>query len=169
MQPELAKDPMTTKGKRTRLTLSLAANIGVFLGLVLVVLQLQQNRELMRAQMRINISNTIVELLHNDAENPQLTSVLRRAAVGDKLTPDEQLQFEMRSNALLRFWESVHYQYRMGLYDEVEFDAHQRAWKASMAGSVGLVAYWCRVRQLYSPQFSHALDGQLTKYKCPTP
>jgi hypothetical protein len=168
MQPEPAKDPMTTKSKRTRLTLSLAANIGVFLGLVLVVLQLQQNRELMRAQMRINISNTIVELLHNDAANPQLIGVLRRAAIGDKLTQDEQLQFEMRSNALLRYWESVHYQYRMGLYDETEFDAHQRAWKATMAGSVGLVSYWCKVRHLYSPQFSRALDDQLTTYKCPT-
>ena len=154
---------------RTRSTLSLLTNIGVFLGLVLVVLQLQQSRELMRAQMRINISTVIVELLHGDAENPQLTNILRRAAVGDRLTPDEQLQFDMRTNALFRYWESVHYQYRMGLYDEVEFEAHQRAWKASMAGSVGMVAYWCKVRQLYSPQFARALDGQLTKFRCPIP
>ena len=166
--PNIPRQRATTMGAQVRSMLSLVANIGALIGLILVALQLQQNRELMRAQIRIGISNTIVDFLHGDAENPQLISVLRRAAVGDKLTPDEQLQFEMRSNALLRYWENVHYQFRMGLYDEAEFEAHRRAWKASMAGSVGLVAYWCRVRHLYSPHFADALDSQLTTYKCPT-
>jgi len=45
----------------------------------------------------------------------------QRAGRGEQLTGDEQFQFRLRSNALFRYWEDVHYQYRLGLYDEEEY------------------------------------------------
>ena len=97
-----------------------AANGGTIVGLVMVIMQLQQNRTLMRAQVRHELATTIVDLLNSSASNSQLASVLRRTGRGEPLTEDEQFQFRLRSNALLRYWEDVHYQYRQGLYDEVE-------------------------------------------------
>ena len=87
----------------------------------------------------------------------QLASVLRRGYAGEPLTPDEEFQFRLRSNALLRYWEDVHYQQRHGLYDEVEFTQHRAAWKEAFANSVGLVKYWREVRGLYSPLFAAEL------------
>lgn len=142
------------------------ANVGALIGLLLVGVQLRQNRNLMRAQVRHELAMGIVELLNSPAGNSQLASVLRRGAVGDSLTPDEQFQFQLRSNALLRYWENVHYQYRQGLYDEVEFAKQKEAWGAAMATSVGFVAYWCEVRPLYSPRFMAELDGLLTTRTC---
>jgi hypothetical protein len=145
--------------KRPAQWLSLLANLGALIGLLLIVAQLRQNRDLMRAQIRHDLSMGIVEMLNVPAGNAQLASVLRRGELGVPLTADEQFQFDVSTNALLRYWEDVHYQYRQGLYDEVEFSAQREAWGATIGRSVGLAAYWCRVRELYSPEFMAELDA----------
>src|SRR6476620_821500 len=73
--------------------IALAANGGTIIGLLMVIMQLQQNRTLMRAQVRHELATTIVELLNSSASNSQLASVLRRAGAEEQLTEDEQFQF----------------------------------------------------------------------------
>jgi hypothetical protein len=147
-------------------SIALAANCVTILGLILVIMQLQQNRTLMRAQVRHELATTIVELLNSWANNSQMASVIRRGSVGEQLTPDEQFQFRMRCNALLRYWEDVHYQHRLGLYDDAEYAKQQAAWKDSFANSVGLVNYWCEMRTLYSPRFVAQIDDLLPPHSC---
>jgi hypothetical protein len=147
-------------------SIALTANCVTILGLLLVILQLRQNRSLMRAQVRHELASTIVDLLSSTANNSQLASVVRRGGIGEQLTDDEQFQFRLRSNALLRYWEDVHYQYRLGLYDEVEYSRQKEAWKATFANSVGLVNYWCEVRTLYSSLFASEIDGLLPPQSC---
>ena len=146
--------------------ISLAANIVTVAGLVIVVLQLYESHKMMRAQTRHELSSTIVTILSDTAINPQLASVINRGSKGLPLTPVEQFQFEARSNALLRYWEDVHYQFRMGLYDEEEFDRHRGAWAATIRQSKGFVEYWCRVRQLYSPAFANEMNKLLPPGAC---
>lgn len=146
--------------------ISLAANVVTVAGLVIVILQLYENQRMTRAQTRHGLSSTIVTILSDTANNPQLASVIYRGANGLPLTPVEQFQFEARSNALLRYWEDVHYQFRMGLYDEEEFDRHRDAWAATIRQSKGFVEYWCRVRQLYSPAFANEMNRLLPSGAC---
>lgn len=148
---------------------TVAANLGALIGLLLIGLQLRQNRTLMRAQIRHDLAMGIVDLLNTPAANDQLASVLRRGGLGEQLTADEEFQFQLRSNALLRYWEDVHYQYRQGLYDEVEYSKQKEAWRSTIARSAGLVAYWCAVRVLYSPRFMSELDGLLAARMCGSP
>ena len=146
--------------------ISLAANVVTVAGLVIVVFQLYQNHKMTRAQTRHEISSTIVTILSDTANNPQLASVIYRGSHGLPLTPVEQFQFELRSNALLRYWEDVHYQFRMGLYDEEEFDRHRDAWAATVRQSKGFVEYWCRVRPLYSTAFAIEMNRLLPTGAC---
>lgn len=146
--------------------ISLTANIVTVVGLVIVVLQLYQSQRMTRAQTRHELSSVIVTILSDTANNPQLAGVIYRGAKGLPLTPVEQFQFEERSNAVLRYWEDVHYQYRMGLYDEEEFDRHRDAWAATIRQSKGFVEYWCRVRQLYSPAFANEMNRLLPSGAC---
>lgn len=147
--------------------LTVGANFGVLLGIILLVFELTQNRDMMRAQIRHELAMGIVDLLQTPANNEQLAHVLFRAKSGEELTPTEVLQFELRTNALFRYWEDVHYQYRVGLYDEVEFAKQRDAWKASLAGSLLAVHYWCKVRLLYSPEFSSEMDNLIVNKTCP--
>ena len=134
---------------------------GTIIGLLIVITQLQQNSTLMRAQVRHELATTIVDLLNSSASNGRFAGVERRAGLGEQLTEDERFQFRLRSNALFRYWEDVHYQYRLGLYDEVEYSRQKAAWKATFANSVGLVNYWSEMWTLYSPRFASEIDGLL--------
>ena len=115
--------------------MTLGANVAVLFGILLLVFELQQNREMVRAQTRSEISAGITDLLSQVANNEQLASLVRRADNGEALTPDEETQYGHRSAALFRYYENVHYQYRQGLYDEPEYRAHKDAWAVFFATS----------------------------------
>jgi hypothetical protein len=138
--------------------LTLGAHVGVLIGILLVLVELDQNRDMMRAQIRHELAMGIVDLLQTPAENAQLAGVLYRAINDQPLSEEELFQFHMRTNALFRYWEDVHYQYRVGLYDETEFARQRDAWRASLGSAARTQAYWCKVRLLYSPQFMKEMD-----------
>lgn len=154
--------------KSDRLTrwITIGANLGVMIGLLLLIAELAQNRDMMRAQIRHELAMGIVNLLQTPANNDQLADVLFRGISGEELTPTELFQFELRTNALFRYWEDVHYQYRAGLYDDSEFERQRDAWRASLARSQLSVGYWCRVRLLYSPEFAKEMDSMLSDVRC---
>ena len=131
--------------------LQVGAMFAVLVGLILLVVELRQNQDLMRAQTRHELAVTVMEILHIPAANKQLADVMYRANLGENLTAEELHQFRMRTNALFRYWENVHYQYRQGLYDDSEFDTHRRAWRSLLTGptvSVGIRTYWCQNQSL---------------------
>ena len=141
--------------------ITVAANLGVVVGLLLLVIEIGQNRDLMRAQIRHELATVIHDQMMAIAQNPQLASVIRRGDAGETLSPDEFAQFRLRQDALFRYWENVHYQYREGLYDEIEFRSHRDAWARYMDSSAGAVSWWCVRRGVYSPAFRDELDGVL--------
>lgn len=162
-------EPAPSSGGPSRAAqwLGVAANLGALVGLLLVVVQLRQNRDLMRAQVRHELASGATNVLLQTAVNPQLASVMRRANAGDSLSPDEAVQFRSRSNALLRYAEDVHYQYRQGLYDEEEFTRQKEAWRLSFERSVAFSRYWCEARPLYSPRFAATMDSLVPAGTCP--
>ncbi len=166
-RPSPAPAPPSGGTSRAAQWLGVAANLGALVGLLLVVVQLRQNRDLMRAQVRHELASGATNVLLQTAVNPQLASVMRRANAGDSLTLDEAVQFRSRSNALLRYAEDVHYQFRQGLYDEEEFTRQKRAWKLSFDRSQAFSRYWCEVRELYSPRFAATMDSLLPAGMCP--
>jgi hypothetical protein len=146
--------------------LTLGANVGVLIGIILLIVELDQNRDMMRAQTRHELAMGIVDLLQVPANNEQLADLIYRANSGGEITPRELFQFRLRTNALFRYWENVHYQYRVGLYDENEFSKQRDAWKASITNSILGRAYWCEVRTLYSPEFMSEMNKLLEKSSC---
>ena len=129
-------------------------------------MELDQNRDMMRAQIRHELAMGIVDLLQVPATNEQLADVLLRGISGEELTPTEAFQYELRTNALFRYWEDVHYQYRVGLYDDVEFARQRDAWGESLTQSRRSVEYWCRVRGLYSPEYALEMNSLLPDGAC---
>ena len=113
--------------------ITLGANLGVLVGIVLLLIELDQNRDMMRAQTRHQLAMGLVELQITTGTNQQLVELMERAANGEELVGAEGRQVWLRFNALIRYWENVHYQYRQGLYDEIEYVAQREAWRISFA------------------------------------
>jgi len=154
------------KSDRTSRWLATLAQLGVIIGLVLLVFELNQTRDLMQAQTRHDLSSSIVALLLSIAENPELAHVMFRGDAGEELSPVEQYIYETRGRALFRYWENVHYQYRKGLYDRGEFSSQRDAWAAYLGTSSGAASTWCGMRGEFSPEFRAELDGVLLTTGC---
>ena len=146
--------------------LTLGANVGVLVGIILLIVELDQNREAVQAQTRTNLSQGIVDYMSLVASNGELASLRRRIDLGEEATEDEQYQYRLITRALVRYWENVHYQYRQGLYDDSEFAAHREAIRDYFAYSKAIVEFWCGNKHGMSREFAEEIDGLLTTYNC---
>jgi hypothetical protein len=108
----------------------------------------------------------IVELQITTGTNQQLVELLERADNGEELGGAEWRQVFYRFNALVRYWENVHYQYRQDLYDEVEFAKQREAWRDTFERGPAITGFWCEKRLLYSPEFMAELDSLLPANSC---
>ena len=147
-------------------TLTILANVGVLAGILLLVFELSQNREMMTAQTRNEISQGAIELLTLAINDVSFQNVIRRGQFGEELSEDEQWQSDGHQQAWRRYWENVHYQYRIGLFDETEFATQKATWARSLSIHPGMVKRWCERKAGFSPEFATEIDGLLTTYRC---
>jgi len=144
-----------------------AGNILVIAGLVLVVLELHQNREMMRAQIRNELGQEIIDVMGLAAGNKEFAEIIVRANAGEAATPAERIMLDMRSEAVFRYSENVHYQHRAGMYDESEFSKHLATMREVIVNRDKQIAgYWCGNRQFFSDPFRVELDAVLPASVC---
>ena len=86
--------------------LNLGANLAVLIGIALLVFELHQNRQMVRAQTRAEISGELTDLLSQVAGDSHLANLIRRADNGEDPTPDEATQYGHRSAAMFRQFEN---------------------------------------------------------------
>jgi hypothetical protein len=142
-------------------------NILVIIGLALVVVELQQNREMMRAQIRNELGQEIIDILSLAAGSTEYVELMVRAAAGEPLTPAEGIMLDLRAEAVVRYWENVHYQHRAGMYDDSEFSKHLATMRDVLLRDKHLSGYWCKSKQFFSDPFRVELDGNLPANLCP--
>ncbi len=147
-------------------TANTLASVGVIVGILLLVYELNQNREMMRAQTRNEISRGVVELLSAPSSSIEMADAWARARSGEPLTPAQGVMLETFSESVFRYWENVHYQYRQGLYDEEEFSKHLDTIVGLVTRDAPLMSWWCRSQSNYSVLFSEELNGLLDPDSC---
>ena len=146
--------------------LSLGANTGVLVGIILLVIELDQARDLMRSQVRQQIAQDEANWMLTTAANRQLADVTIQAAMGEELDPASQLQYRARLAAYFRIQENIHYQVEQGLFDDVEFDGIKRQWRGFGSLSIGVRREWCFLRDNMSPQFRSDMNEALDNLDC---
>ena len=73
-------------------TLQIVGNFGVILGILLLVYELNQNRDMTAAQIRNSIAQATAALIRDEAQNAEVLDVSLRGIAGEPLTPLEQEQ-----------------------------------------------------------------------------
>ena len=126
-------------------TIAILANIGVFLGILLLVYELNQNRELAAAQIRNEIAQASAEIMRGEAQDAELLDVSMRGIAGEPLTPLELERFQLYWLSYFQLWQNAHFQYRAGLYDEREYESQRTAW-ARLLARPGIRMLWCSPR-----------------------
>lgn len=81
------------KNKQLNKLVTMTANIGILIGLVLVIIELRQNDDNLEAFIELSLSNSYEELATIGIENPQFTEALMKAIVTpDQLSVPDQMQ-----------------------------------------------------------------------------
>ena len=140
-------------------TLGLLANAGVLAGIMLLAYELNQNRQMMRAQTRNAIAETVVNMLTLQANSPELSQIQLKRSAGQQLTPLEQSQFMVMEWAYWRFRENVNYQYRHGLFDESEYLAQRQIWILEVNTEEDAREVYCSRRSSTSVEFTSEIDA----------
>lgn len=107
--------------------LTLAANVGVFIGLILLLIELDQNSDLVRAQIHQARSDAHVWMKEGNADSEFLLPAMEefRLAGGsnnlnamDSLTPIEAARVKLSMEAAHQDYDNLFYQYQHGYLDE---------------------------------------------------
>ncbi len=146
--------------------LTLGANVGVLIGIILLIIELDQNRDMMRAQIRNELARGIQELIGFAVANQDLADLIVRANTGESLSPAESSRVGTWDQLVFRYWENVHYQYRQGLYEESEFSPHRDAMLDVVVEDPRLYAFWCNQRLIFSAPFMEFMDNLLDGPDC---
>ena len=147
-------------------TLQLLGNLGVIVGILLLVYELNQNSEMTRAQTRNELSQGLIEILMGISGDDESASIVLRGDRGEELTEIARQRYENMTISQLRYHENVYYQYRSGLYDETEYLAQREMWRINVFAEKGLAELFCELRHGFSPEFVAEIDGILTTYRC---
>ena len=125
-----------------------------------MAVELNQNTEMMRAQIRNSMAQNQMTYMGWVATNPELARVVASGYPGDQFEPltGEREMLVFLLNGIFREWENSHYQYEIGLFTPEEFEARVDRWRTNMA-LPGFLQEWERTRTGYSPSFRAEIDA----------
>ena len=147
-------------------TAGILANLGVLVGILLLVYELSQTRDMTRAQTRNELSQGLIAIMLDLADDAETAGLILRGDNGEELSEVERARYENLTVAQLRYHENVYYQYKSGLYDETEYLAQREGWRNFVFHTIGLVEVFCTMRSGLSPAFVSEIEGLLTTHKC---
>ena len=148
--------------------LTLFANIGVLIGIILLLIELNQTQEIARAEIRNEIyqglTNSLSLVSRDEAE------LLARANAGEALSPADIILLSRRSESIHRYWENANYQYEIGLYDETEYSAHRFTIRNAILELFhgALIPHFRSNRVGYSESYRMMVDEYVTPDVCET-
>ena len=146
--------------------MTLGANLGVLVGIILLIVELTQNREMMRAQIRNDIAAHEVQRMDILVADAELAEILVRVQNGEDLSPSEEIRARFRRYGSFRSWENVYYQYQLGLFDQSEYVGQRASWTFIIKNRNGYKDYWCDFRLQTSKEFRVELESLIEGLSC---
>ena len=103
--------------------------------LIYLAFQVRQNTKAMRANALQAVMEGSRDVHLFAAGNPQIRSITLKSRAGGELTEDEALAYSFHTNAILRNFQSAHFQLEEGLLDPAVFEAVFDGSMATLGGN----------------------------------
>lgn len=146
--------------------LTLAANIGVLAGIVLLAYELNQNRKMMMAETHRDIALAAMEIAFNTSHDREMVEIMVKNRAGKQLTPVEATQYRWRNFGQFRRYQSDYYLYTSGFYDDDEYRALKTGWRTSLNRNPLIGENWCIFRENMPQSFRRELDALFHNKPC---
>ena len=151
----------------------LMSTVTVVLGLIFVGLEMRQNTLAIRGQTRNAMAENAMEYLGWQATSggslPEVEAKLRSSGL-DQLTEAEWIQFAAFIGAQMREWENSHYQNKVGLFTEAEYEARKGVWRERLTANASRAGYermWLGARERFAPDFREEIDAIIQEEELP--
>lgn len=151
----------------------IASTVTVVLGLIFVGLEMRQNTLAIRGQTRNAMAENAMEYLGwqvtSGGSLPEVEAKLRLSGL-DQLTEAEWIQFGAFIGAQMREWENSHYQNKVGLFSEAEYEARKGVWRERLTTNASRAAYrrlWLGARERFAPDFRKEIDAIIQEEDVP--
>ena len=145
--------------------LAVITNFGVLIGIILLLVELNQTQEIARAQIRNEIYQGLIPVTLVGRDYAQ---VIVKANAGENLDAVEATMLSGFSEQIHRYWENANYQYQMGMYDETEYSAHKQTIKSAILELFPgtLIPHYCLNREGFSESYREMVDEYITPQMC---
>ena len=98
--------------------LTLSANIGVVIGLVLLTIEIGQNTEMMRAQINQSRTDTALAEQHATYNSDHMPAILAKVIKGEEISDEENIRYATYFRAFNRNQDNNLWQYNQGYLGE---------------------------------------------------
>jgi hypothetical protein len=141
--------------------ITIFANVGVILGIVLLAYELHQNNELLESQANLVLLQNRLAGAEWIASDDSLGMALIKEQHGGELSPLEQLKLENYYYATLSKWEWEHRQNLAGLISADNLPVND--WRAVFSSYPGFTRFWSdgEFQRRFSNDFIRFVDESI--------
>ena len=146
-------------------TISILANVGVIAGIVFLVFELQQNNELMEAQVQAYRFETYRGFADGILGNTTLAGAMAKVENGEALTGTEEVLLRATALNLFRSWQWQFTEAREGRLPDENLMDSALLWRTAIRGE-GIFRwpvgdYWNSMKSQLPPDFVHFIEDNV--------
>lgn len=140
--------------------LTVLANVGVIVGIVFLVVELQQNNEVLELQLQSENRARVSEVIELVVENPEYVDLMTKDR--SELTASEQNRLSFLGIRMIVNFEELYTDFRSGRITEEEAIRRVTSiWERDLDYGVRLA--WPFTRSRYGPDFIEWLEANTTR------
>jgi len=150
--------------------LILGANLGVLIGLVFLIIEVQQNNQIARAEIRMDIADEMRSNI-DMFTSQEGVSIQAKLIRGEELTLEDEIWLRRTMRKEIRSWESTAYQYSIGFLDEEEIEIYRNFWRnrasecKELSGSIFFDEFRTFEPQI-RPSFRNLFNDYFDEFDC---
>ena len=141
--------------------LTLAANLGVMVGIIFLAYELQQNTVATQLDAATMFQTSFSDIEQTIYTDPEFSALLEKAREGQPLTESESFRIFIFYNNVLRQWQVNHFLYLSDALDEGIWLGNQAFMRRVFGEDQGLLQQWRTTKELFGPAFNEMI-GSIT-------
>lgn len=138
--------------------LSLGANLGVLVGIVILAIEIQQNTEMTRAQITQSRAEVSIAMADMTINSDYLPAIRAKITNGDALSQEETIRYQDFLRAVFRGQDNNIQQYKQGLLGDHIPRALSETVRAIILSSPVALNYWDQSKLQFSDDYIEFVD-----------
>ena len=139
--------------------LSLAANIGVIIGFVLLAYEVNQSTKVAIGAVSQGLTEQSLDFFSLKIDGDTVAKATYKQSLGEELDDYEKFQLAQHQYFNFRVFENAFLQYRRGLYDDSEWEKYQRIIANIFRANLIARDMWDRTEDQWTVEFSAEVNA----------